>query len=191
MAAWVLKLQHYMTGQVKIYWKMPSKAERCGCVAVLRTEKIFITTIRKTTHQYLQIWTVKTNVPKWKKLQITVIYKAPKMNPFEFVDILMNQLFKIGEEIKTNHLDCGDFNTAIIGESDQKQNLIQSLHALVFELANNPKDFTRVSQSSQSTTELVFWNNTVQTHVHYSSASNHLIEWFHHRIRIHQHNIRL
>ena len=65
------------------------------------------------------------------------------MNHFEFVDIVMNQLFKIGEEIKTNQIDCGDFNTAIMGESDQKQNLIQSLHALVFELANNPKDFLR------------------------------------------------
>ena len=103
----------------------------------------------------MQILTVKTNVPKWKKkLLISVIYRAPKVNAFEFVDTLMNHLYEIGEESNTNHIVCGDFNIDIAGESDRKQNLIQNLHDLVFELANNPKDFTRVSQSSQSTIDL-------------------------------------
>ena len=33
-----------------------------------------------------------------KKLLITVIYKAPKMNAFEFFDTLKNHLFEIGEK---------------------------------------------------------------------------------------------
>ena len=131
-------------------------------MAVLSTEQNYITTIKKTS-QNLQILTVKTNVPKWKKILITVIYNAPKMNAFEFVDTLMNHLFEIREESNTKHIVCGDFNIDIAGESDRKQNLIQNLHALRFELANNPKDFTRVSQSSQSTIDLVFSNFTVQT----------------------------
>ena len=61
----------------------------------------------------------------------------------------MNHLFEIGEESNTNHIVCGDFNIDIAGESDRKQNLIQNLHAIGFELANNPKDFKRVSQSSE------------------------------------------
>ena len=91
-----------------------------------------------------------------KKL-ITVIYKAPKMNAFEFVDRLMNYLFEIREESNTKLIVCGDFNIDIAGESDRKKNFIQNLHALGFELANSPKDFTRVSQSSQSTIDLVFF----------------------------------
>ena len=110
-----------------------------------------------------------------EKILITVIYKAPKMNALEFVDTLMNPLFEIGEESKTKHIVCGDFNIDIAGESDRKQNLIRNLHALGFELANNPKDFTRVSQSSQSTIDLVFSNFTVQTHVHNSSECDHFV----------------
>ena len=149
------------------------KSERGGGVAVLSTEQNYITTIKKTSHQNLQILTVKANIPKWKKILITVIYKAPKMNAFEFVDTLMNHLFEIQEESNTKHIVCGDFNIDIAGESDRKQNLLQNLQALGFELANNPKDFTRVSQSSQSTIDLVFSNFTVQTLVHNSSASDH------------------
>ena len=149
------------------------KSERGGGVAVLSTEQNYITTITKTCHQNLQILTVKTNVPKWKKILITVIYKAPKTNAFEFVHTLMNHLFEIREESNAKHIACGDFNIDIAGESDRKQNLIQNIHALGFELANNPKDFTRVSQSSKSTIDLVFSNFTVQTHVHNSSASYH------------------
>ena len=84
-----------------------------------------------------------------EKILIIVKYKVPKMNAFEFVDTLMNHLFDIGEESNTNYIVCGDFNIDIAGESDRKQNLIQNLHALGFELANNLKDFKRVSQSSQ------------------------------------------
>ena len=85
----------------------------------------------------------------------------------------MNHLFEIREESNTKHILCDDFNIDIAGESHRKQNLIQNLHALRFQLANNPKDFKRVSQSSQSTIDLVFSNFTVQTHVHNSSASDH------------------
>ena len=92
-----------------------------------------------------------------KKNLIAVIYKAPKMSAFEFVDSLMNYLFEIREESNTKHIVCGDFNIDIAGESDRKQNLIQNLHALGFELANNLKDFARFSQSSQSTIDLVFF----------------------------------
>ena len=108
-----------------------------------------------------------------KKVLITVIYKAPKMNAFEFVDTLMNYLFEIREKSNPKHFVCGDFNVDIAGVSDRKLNLIQNLHALGFELADNPKDFTRVSQSSQSTVDLVYFNFTGQTHVHNSSASDH------------------
>ena len=73
------------------------------------------------------------------------------MNFFEF-DILMNHLFEIGEQSKTNHIVRGDFNIDIAVESDRKLNRIQNLHALGFELAN----FTRLSQSSHSTINKVF-----------------------------------
>ena len=79
------------------------------------------------------------------------------MNAFEFVDILMNHLIEIGEESKTNDIVCGDFNLEVQDESDRKQNLMQNLNALGHELANNPNDFTRVSQSSQPTFDLVFF----------------------------------
>ena len=79
------------------------------------------------------------------------------MNAFEFVDTLRNHLFEIREESNTKRIVCGDFNIDIVDESNRKQNLIQNLHALGFELANNPKDFTRVSQSSQSTIDLAFF----------------------------------
>ena len=42
------------------------------------------------------------------------------MNAFEFVDILANPLFEIGEQSKTNHTVCGDFNIDIAGEPDEK-----------------------------------------------------------------------
>ena len=122
------------------------KSQRGGGVAVFSTEQYYFTIIKKTSHQNLQIINVKTNVPKWKKLLITAIYKAPKINASQFVDILMNHLFEIGEESKTSHIVCGDFNIDIAGESDRKQNLIQNLNALGFELANNPEDFARLSQ---------------------------------------------
>ena len=48
-----------------------------------------------------------------EKLLITAKYKAPKMNASQFVDILMNHLFEIGEKSKTSHVVCGDFNTDI------------------------------------------------------------------------------
>ena len=94
------------------------------------------------------------------------------MNAFEFSDTLKNHLFEIGEKSNTNHIVCGDFNIGIAVKSDRKQNLTLILLALGFELANNPNEFTRKSQSSQSTIELVFSNFTVQTHVHNSSASD-------------------
>ena len=94
------------------------------------------------------------------------------MNAFEFVDTFMNHLIEIREESSTKHIVWGDFIIDIAGESDRKLNFIQNLHALGFEHANNPKDFTRVSQSSQSTIDSVFSNFTVQTHVHNSSASH-------------------
>ena len=50
----------------------------------------------------------------------------------------MNHLFEIGEQMKTNHIDCGDFSIDLAGESERNQNLIQNLHALGFKLAINP-----------------------------------------------------
>ena len=78
----------------------------------------YFTAIKKTCDQNIQILTVKTNVPKWKKNLITVIYKAPKMNAFEFVGTLMNHLFEIREESNTKHIVCGVFNIDIADESD-------------------------------------------------------------------------
>ena len=54
------------------------KSERGGCVAVFSTERNYITTIKKGSHPNLQILTIKTNVPKWKKLLFTVIYIGPQ-----------------------------------------------------------------------------------------------------------------
>ena len=65
------------------------------------------------------------------------------------------------------------FKTLLPEGQTNLNSLTKNLHALGFDLANNPKDFTRLSQSSESTIDLVFSNFTVQTHVHNSSASDH------------------